>query len=57
MKLFPRDVNPNPYPLHSISTYTYKMIIISKVRSDCLLYFKRIKVSIFPSHFLLLLGL
>ena len=31
VKLPPGDLNPNPYPLHPTSTYTYRLIITPRV--------------------------
>ena len=33
MKYFSGDINPDPYPLHSTSTYTCGVTITSKVHS------------------------
>ena len=34
VKLSPRDLNPDPYPLHFTNIYTYKVTTISKVCGD-----------------------
>ena len=43
VKLLPRDLNPGPYPPHSTSTYTCKVIIAPKMCGNKMNIFLRVK--------------